>query len=327
MKYNILEKIKSDPYLGVATFGSMGWTMDNFAHEYIYKRLKEFGYDSEDYERWEATIICSALMAALCHEASQNDPYDMDAELAVDTNEILIHGMIHPENLATIINVEQGWKMVTTQDRMNDIIAGYMFSNKSIKGITRRHINDLEIDRDHTHIVVIQDVSLDKPLIGEFNIDSFNIGVLSGYDPDDDDEDDDDVDDLYDVDDVYDDDSDEEDDEYEQEGWIDYRYDQIDDIIETAMHKPKEETDLLDGFWHLIENKSKQTKQSIDQNVYPEDSLSKLSSKEVGNIPPKSKIKSNKANSESSDNKKDISSDPDNPFYKFITAEMKFPDN
>ena len=39
---------------------------------------------------------------------------------------------LRPDNLATIINIEQGWKLVTN-DRMNDIIAGYMVTNKSVK--------------------------------------------------------------------------------------------------------------------------------------------------------------------------------------------------
>lgn len=319
MKNNILEKIKSDPYLGVATFGSMGWKMDNFAHEYIYRRLKEFGFDSSDHERWEATIICSALMAALCHEASQNDPYDMDLDLSSDTTEILMHIMLHPEKLATIVNVEQGWKLVTTHDRMNDIVAGYMYSNKDINGISRRHINDLEIDPDHTHIVVLQDASLDKPLIGEFDIDSFNIGVLSGYTPSDDEYDDDDDDNDYHDYDDYDDED--EDNEYESDGWIDYHYDQIDDIIDTAMHTPKEKNDLLDGYWNLIEDKAWNDRSKNDIDFFSDDNLSKLSSKEIGSIPPKSKIKANKANSEINPyNSKDILKDKSNPFYKYINA-------
>ena len=329
MKNNILEIIKSDPYLGVATFGSLGWKMDNFAHEYIYKRLKEFGFSSEDHERWEATIICSALMAALCHESSENDPYDMDPDLMIDTNEILVHGMIHPENLATIINIEQGWKLVTTQERLNDILDGYIYSIKSVKGISRRHINDLEIDKDHTHVVILQDVTMDKPLIGDFDIESFSIGVLSGGPYDDDDDDEDDEDDDYDND--YDDDEDDvdlihgsydldrdsSDDDYEKAGWIDYHYDQIDDIIDTALNIPKNRSNLLDGFWNLLEKQSN----TDNKNLYPEDNLSYLSSKEIGNIPPKSKIKANKANSEESKKDiKDIISDIGNPFYEFINS-------
>lgn len=326
MTSNILEKIKNDPYLGVATFGSMGWNIDSFAHDYIYKRLMDFGFDSDDHNKWEATIICSALMTALCHEAAQVDPYDMDEDLSKDNNEILVHAMIHPENIATIINIEQGWKLVTTLDRMNDIIAGYIFSNKKIKGITSRHINDLEIDRDHTHVVVIQDTSISKSLIPDFSIDDFNIGVLSGnsndYDEYDDNDEDDEEEEVYD--DVYDIEDEDDYDDYENGRWIDYHYAQIDDIIDNAKHKSKGEVDLLDKFWSLIENKDSSKVSYKKTTNESEDNLSKLSSKELGNIPPKSKIKSNKVNSDNQN--KDPILDKNSPFYKFITDEMKFLD-
>ena len=101
-----------------------------------------------------------SLNGCLCPNPLKKIRIEMDMELATDNTEMLLHGMLHPDNLATIINIEQGWKLVTTHDRMNDIIAGYMVTNKSVKGISRRHINDLEIDSEHTHIVVLQDVSL-----------------------------------------------------------------------------------------------------------------------------------------------------------------------
>ena len=216
--------------------------------------------------------------------------------------------------------------MVTTLDRMNDIIAGYIFSNKKIKGITSRHINDLEIDRDHTHVVVIQDTSISKSLIPDFSIDDFNIGVLSGnsndYDEYDDNDEDDEEEEVYD--DVYDIEDEDDYDDYENGRWIDYHYAQIDDIIDNAKHKSKGEVDLLDKFWSLIENKDSSKVSYKKTTNESEDNLSKLSSKELGNIPPKSKIKSNKVNSDNQN--KDPILDNNSPFYKFITDEMKFLD-
>ena len=50
---------------GVATFGdSMGWQIDNFAHENIYKDLK-IGFKTDVHERWEATIINTRLNGCL----------------------------------------------------------------------------------------------------------------------------------------------------------------------------------------------------------------------------------------------------------------------
>lgn len=300
---NILEVIKDDPFLGVATFSSMGWQIDNFAHEYISQKLKEVGFVTDDYERWEATIICSALMAAVCHESSVDDPYDMDPDIGIDSNEILVHGMIHPENLSTIINIEQGWKLVTTHERMESVIAGYLFSNKNVKGISRRHINDLEIDRDHTHVVVLQDTSISKfPLIGEFSLDDFNIEIQSGGGDKDYDEYEDEDEDDYDYD---EDDLDDEEDE-EDDGWVDYDYDEIDNLIDGMMNRSSAHTDFLNKFWGLfsVGTDSPQPSQAQSKD---------------NNLPPKSRIKSNKSNTETPKTDfKDIALDSENPFYKFI---------
>lgn len=303
---NILEMIKSDPYLGVATFGSMGWQIDNFAHENIYKRLKEIGFKTDDYERWEATIICSALMAALCHESSEEDPYEMDMELATDNTEMLLHGMLHPDNLATIINIEQGWKLVTTHDRMNDIIAGYMVTNKSVKGISRRHINDLEIDSEHTHIVVLQDVSLGESLVPEFSLDDFHVVISSKYDDEYEDDDEDDYEEIYEREkEIIESDYDEE--EYANI-WVDYSYDDIDNLIDLGMDMPKNKLDTL---W-----------EKLGINSDEDNDLSKLSG-DIGTLPPKSKIKSNKVNSEVEKTKgKDILNDKNNPFYVFVNTSL-----
>ena len=319
---NILEIIKDDPYLGVATFGSMGWQMDNFAHEYIYNRLKQMGFNTEDYEKWEATIICSALMAAICHESSVDDPYDMDLDLSADSCEILVHAMIHPENIATIINIEQGWKLVTTHERMENILAGYMFTNKQIKGITRRYINDLEVDPDHTHVVILQDVSISPALIGEFNIDDFNIEIQTkdtgpddGYDVDEDDE--------YEEYDDYDEDDDEDEEEVEG-GWVDYNYDQIDDIIDGMISTTNLKTDFLGNFWELF-TVSKQDASGELKNLTPHPSQSHDNQIDDSiKSHPKSRINSNhSSHGVSKLDGHDIRDDVENPFYKFIN-EMKF---
>ena len=110
----------------------MGWQIDNFAHENIYKRLKNWfqngrlqNADGFHYYMLGCTVV-------LCQESSEEDPMRWIWNLQ-QIIQMLLHGMLRPDNLATIINIEQGWKLVTTHDRMNDIIAGYMVTNKSVK--------------------------------------------------------------------------------------------------------------------------------------------------------------------------------------------------
>ncbi len=134
----LIRIIGKEPALAPVFFSNSGWQLDRDGYEVLSKSMQfpvenaEYSEDSEGQDQspvqHQHMVTAGALFTIICHDqywGMFTKGVIKSPDIQNEKGEILLYALFHPEHVATIVNYEHNWRLVTSITRGKRLIDAY----------------------------------------------------------------------------------------------------------------------------------------------------------------------------------------------------------